>query len=53
MNTAEPRSKQKTMRDGARGENNYRESASKKKTLKDRKQKTIGATFCRLHDVRP
>ena len=24
-----------------------------KKTLKDRKQKTFGATFCRLHDVRP
>ena len=52
MNTAEPRSKQKTMGNGARGENNYWESANKK-TLKDRKQKTFGATFCRLHDVRP
>ena len=52
VNTAEPRSKQKTMGDGAMGENNYRESANKK-TLKDRKQKTFGATFCRLHDVRP
>ena len=52
MNTAEPRSKQKTMGDEARGENNYRKSAYKK-TLKDHKQKTFGATFCRLHDVRP
>ena len=39
------------MGDGARGEN-YRESANKK-TLKDRKQKTFGPTFRRLHDVRP
>ena len=52
VNTAELRSKQKTVGDGARGENNYRESANKK-TLKDRQQKTFGATFCRLHDVRP
>ena len=35
MNTAEPRSKQKTMGDGAKGENNYLESANKK-TLNDR-----------------
>ena len=52
MNTAEPRSKQKTMGDGARGENNYRGSANYK-TLKDRQQKNFGATFCRLHDARP
>ena len=30
-NTAEPRSKQKTMGEGAKGENNYQESANKKK----------------------
>ena len=47
MNTAEPRSKQKTMGDGAKGENNYQESAYKK-TLNDRKQKNFGATFGRL-----
>ena len=35
MNTAEPRSKQKTMGDGAKGEDNYQESANKK-TLNDR-----------------
>ena len=40
MNTAEPRSKQKTMREGAKGENNYQESANKK-TLNDRKQKKL------------
>ena len=48
MNTAEPRSKKKTMGEGAKGENNYQESANKKKTLNDRKQKNFGATFCRL-----
>ena len=32
-NTAEPRSKQKMMGEGAKGENNYQESANKKKTL--------------------
>ena len=47
MNTAEPRSKQKTLGDGANGENNYQESANKK-TLNDRKQKNFGATFYRL-----
>ena len=52
VNKAEPRSKQKTIGDEASGENDYRESAYKK-TLKDHKQKTFGATFCRLHDVRP
>ena len=46
VNTAEPRSKQKTG-DGAKGENNYQESANKK-TLNDRKQKNFGAAFCRL-----
>ena len=33
VNTAELRSKQKTVGDGARGENNYRESANTKKNL--------------------
>ena len=47
VNTAEPRSKQKTMGDGAKGENNYQESANKI-TLNDRKQKNFGPTFCRL-----
>ena len=47
VNTVEPRSKQKTMGDGAKGENNYQESANKK-TLNDRKQKNFGAAFCRL-----
>ena len=47
MNTAEPRSKQKTMGEWAKGENNYQESANKK-TLNDRKQKNFGATFGRL-----
>ena len=32
-NTAEPRSKQKTMGEGAKGENNYQESANKKTVL--------------------
>ena len=40
----EPRSKQKTMGEGAKGENNYQESANKK-ALNDRKQKNFGATF--------
>ena len=43
----EPRSKQKTMGEGAKRENNYQESANKK-TLNDRKQKNFGATFRRL-----
>ena len=42
--TAEPRSKQKTMAKGTKGENNYQESANKK-TLNDRKQKNFGETF--------
>ena len=32
-NTAEPRSKQKTMGEGAKGENNYQGSANKKTLL--------------------
>ena len=32
-NTAEPRSKQKMMGEGAKGENNYQESANKKKNI--------------------
>ena len=35
------------MGDGAKGENNYQESANKI-TLNDRKQKNFGPTFCRL-----
>ena len=50
VNTAEPRSKQKTMGVGARGENNYRESANKK-TLKDRKQKTA-VVGCMTSDLK-
>ena len=51
MNTAEPRSKQKTMGDGAKGENNYQESANKK-TLNDRKQKKLWPDILSA-DVRP
>ena len=32
-NTAEPRLKQKTMGEGAKGENNYQESANKKNII--------------------
>ena len=51
MNTAEPRSKQKRMGDGAKGENNYQESANKK-TLNDRKQKKLWRDIWSA-DVRP
>ena len=39
MNTAEPRSKQKMMGEGKKGENNYQESANKKhfKTIVNKK----------------
>ena len=47
VNTAEPRSKQKTMGEGRR-ERIITRKALIKKTLNDRKQKNFGATFCRL-----